>query len=55
MKIGDLVRYRRWYQGTPRVGILVTKAAHGIFLVAWSKTDHEWEFVDEIEVINGRR
>ena len=68
MKVGDLVRYGSWYEGSTRnVGIILEQdqgvlyggdgkpdALGEYFLVAWGD-DLDWEGIDEIEVINGDR
>ena len=52
MKVGDLVKYGKWYTGTPQVGLVVEKADDQIFfLVAWP--DYlDREGIEELEVIS---
>ena len=50
MKVGDLVRYGRWYKGKKRPGIIVEKDSHGFFLVLWRQYYREWEDEEELEL-----
>ena len=57
MKAGDLVVYGEWFNGAKRVGILLEPGAwNESWLVMWAD-DHEaeWEFENELEVINESR
>ena len=54
MKVGDLVMYGDWYRGHPFLGIVVEKGdklKSGCFYIMWHGQDHEWEFADELEII----
>ena len=56
MKIGDVVRYGKWYTGPPKVGIVIDGydqikyKGDLFFLVAW-ENHHEWEDACELEVV----
>ena len=57
MKVGDLVRYRKWYTGKLRFGIIVEESTcgSGAFYVMWPSTEPSWEDCDDIEIINEGR
>ena len=53
MKIGDLVRYKSWYKGPRKAGIIVDSSGtvSTWSLILWEDSQ-EWEGNDEIEVIS---
>jgi len=55
MKAGDLVTYGVWYRGKERIGMLVETDGHKSWFVMWANHEDEWEYVEDLEVINERR
>ena len=56
MKVGDLVKYGKWYEGPRTMGlVLETSGIYDHFLlVAWDD-EIEWEGIEEIEVVSESR
>ena len=58
VKIGDLVKYRDWYTGKRKSGIIVDESIQGedfkFFYVVW-EDESEWECYTEIECLNEPR
>tara|TARA_R110001592_G_scaffold57545_1_gene174831 strand:- start:1224 stop:1439 length:216 start_codon:yes stop_codon:yes gene_type:complete len=52
IKVGDLVKYGKWYNNSMPIGIAIEESMHGFFLVVWSDMRQEWEDKEELEVIN---
>ena len=52
MKVGDIVKFGKWYTGRKRQsGIIVeADANHNFFLVLWRLCHREWEDGDELEL-----
>ena len=52
MKVGDLVKYGRWYTGRPKVGLIIESQGvyDHFFLVAWPDC-LDWEGIEELEVV----
>ena len=59
MKVGDLVTYGAWYdnnvKGKPRVGMIVDVGDQDSWFVMWSKHEHEWEYGEDLEIVNEPR
>tara|TARA_B100000900_G_scaffold392454_1_gene387942 strand:+ start:835 stop:1029 length:195 start_codon:yes stop_codon:yes gene_type:complete len=60
MPIGSLVKYKPWYEGPQKTGIVLTSTGapkpndnitKEFVLVMWENAELEWEEVAEIEVI----
>ena len=55
MKIGDLVKYKGWYTGPQKTGLIIdddgTKGWDTFYYVMWEIADYSWEDCKEIEVV----
>ena len=58
MKVGDIVKYGKWYTGRPVIGLIIDKDSNDgedlFFLVVWNGR-HEWEDSCELEIVSESR
>tara|TARA_B100000214_G_scaffold174871_1_gene125665 strand:- start:160 stop:330 length:171 start_codon:yes stop_codon:yes gene_type:complete len=56
MKVGDLVTYGKWFNGPPRIGVVLEAGLHySSWFIMWSDYEPEWEMEDELEVLSESR
>ncbi len=51
MKIGDVVKYGKWYNAKPGDYGIIVEGDVPYFLVFWNNREPEWEDVCELEVV----
>lgn len=52
MKVGSLVKYKDWFTGPPRSGLVVEHVPHEkLVFVIWSRGDAEWEFCNDLVLL----